>query len=352
MKSEEVELTGAAVHVDVHIDAVAVRGKVTLGEKPVRVAMQWMTLHGESIAVATDDEGAFETILPTAGRWYVDARAGKTEYLARKAIKVEARDDGPTVVDIEIPAGIIRGKVVDRNGRAVPDVAVQLEGPSAMRGVKAADDGTFEFVGLKAGLHTLRAENETSMSNVAPVQVSESSAAQVTLVVDATRRITGWLTTPSGVPLAGAEIWYWIAQSPRSPAQSGPSGQFTLTLPAGATSVQLAVVTPSRPAKLVTMPVPPKGERLHVVVGPDRSTLRLKMKRTPPWPYVISRTAPPRLFCRCSGCRWEECRQSGCIPTAGSSSPSNRASTTSAIRCSATAASSPRRPRGQPRRST
>ena len=289
MKSESVELTGPAAHVDLHIDAVAVRGKVTLGEEPVQVAMKWSTMHGESIGVETDVEGAFETVLPQAGRWYVEARSGKTEYLTRKEIEVEARDDGPSVVDIEIPAGAIRGRVVDRNGHPAADVAVQMEGPDTLRGIRVAEDGTFEFVGLAEAQYSVRAESETWMSNTARVDVSESSVAEVTLVVETTRRVTGWLTTPSGAPLAGAEIWYWTAQSPRAPAQSGPSGQFLCTLPASAAAVHLAIVTPSRPAKLVTMPVPPKGERLHVTVSQDRSTVRLKIKRTPPWPYVFSR---------------------------------------------------------------
>jgi hypothetical protein len=288
MEQEDVELEGAAAHVDVHIDAFPVRGNVTLAGKPVRVEMKWITMRGESIRMETDEEGAFETVLPKAGTWYVGARSGKTEYLVNKKIEVEARDDGPSIVDIKIPAGTIRGKVVDRSGRAAADIVAYLEGMSTLRAVRVADDATFEFIGLGEGLYTARAENKTLISNTVPVTVSES-VTEVTLVVDAIRRVTGWLTTPSSAPLAGAEIWYWTATSSRTPAQSGPSGQFTLTLPSSATSVHLAIVTPSRPAKLVTVPLPPEGERLHVTLSPYRSTLRLKTGNTPPWPYVFSR---------------------------------------------------------------
>lgn len=289
MKREEVELATDAAHVNVHIDAVAIRGTVTLGDDPFPVTLKWITLRGESLAMQTNDEGFFEGVLPKEGTWYVEARSGKTEYLSRKRVDVEARDDGEsTVVDIAIPAGRVRGKVVDRDGRPAKGIAF-LEGPLTMRDAEVADDGTFEFGGLGEGVHTLRAENETSMSPSVSVSVSESSVAEVTLVVDARRRVEGWLTTSAGAPLAGAQIWYWTPQSPRAPEQSGPSGQFTLVLPASTTTVHLAIVTPSRPAKLITLPLPPKGERLHVSVSSERAILRLLIGSTPPYPFVFSR---------------------------------------------------------------
>jgi hypothetical protein len=108
--------------------------------------------------------------------------------------------------------------------------------------------------------------------------------------------VNGWLTTPDGVPLAGAQIWYWSPEAPLAPAQSDPSGTFSLALPAGASSVQLAVVTPSRPSKLIAMPLPANHERLHVTVGREQGRVVLRTGDMPPYPYVFSRGAAASLL--------------------------------------------------------
>jgi hypothetical protein len=297
VKREEVELSGDAAHVDVHIDAVGVRGKIRMGEKPVAATLVWRTMRGERTTFNSDEEGIFKGVLAKSGTWYVDVRRGTTEYLSRRRIEVEASDDGyPEAITIDIPSGAVQGKIVDRSGHPVKTTAFLHRELTIVRDALASEDGTFDFVGLEDGSYVVRAEGEGYMSNAVPVSISESSIAEVTVVVDRTRRVEGWLTAPDDTPLAGAQLWYWSADLPRTPAQSGPSGQFTLEVPAGSSSIELAVVTPSRPAKLIALPLPPKGERLHVTVAAALSVVRLKLGSTPPYPYVFSRGAATTLL--------------------------------------------------------
>lgn len=296
VKQQEIEVTSDAVHVDVRIEAVAIRGEVRMGDKPIAVSLQWQTMKGERTSFDSNEEGIFSGVLPKPGTWYVDVRNGTSAYLSRKEIEVDPSDDGKVDgITIDIPSGTLRGKVVDRGGRPVKAIAIMQLGMAMVRDAIASEDGTFEFVGLEEGAYVVRAESEGYMSNAVPVAISESTVAEVTVVVDPVRRVQGWLTTPESTPLAGAQIWYWNADLPLAPAQSGPAGQFTLKVSAQSSSIELAVVTPSRPAKLIAVPLPPKGERLHVTVGSDRSTVRLKIAGMPPYPYVFSRGAKTSL---------------------------------------------------------
>ncbi|HEX2835927.1 MAG TPA: carboxypeptidase-like regulatory domain-containing protein [Thermoanaerobaculia bacterium] len=290
MQRAEVELASEGEHVDIRIDAVAIRGAVTMAGKPIAVTIKWYTGEGERTTIATNDDGTFDGVLPRPGRWYVDLRRGDVEYVIRKPVDVDESGE----VEIVIPGGAVRGKIVDRAGRPTQALAM-LEGNGTMREMAAAENGTFEIGGLETGTYSVRAQSKTARSSMISVSVSESSAAEVVLVVDAQRKVEGWLTTTEGNPIAGAQIWYWSAQSPFSPAQSGPSGQFSLTLPSAVSMIELAVVAPSRPAKLTAVPVPSKGERLHIELASARSVLRLGIASAPPYPIVYSRGAATSL---------------------------------------------------------
>lgn len=64
----------------IDLPLVEVRGHVTLGDEPLVAELWFGGIHGfESLAVESDDEGAFKRLLPRAGEWVIEVLAEKPQ---------------------------------------------------------------------------------------------------------------------------------------------------------------------------------------------------------------------------------------------------------------------------------
>jgi protocatechuate 3,4-dioxygenase beta subunit len=206
----DVELAeNATVHRDIVAPAGdgAISGRVTTARgSPGRVYIQARTPDGGTTLVASDDAGRYEFRAVTAGTYELVV-LGATDHGLMDTLttgdptKVEVLAGKSATANfiIELPSGVIRGRVVDERGAPVADAFVGLafehdEAP-AMRSVRgdndemlAGSDGRFTTEHLSKGPYTVRAYRKGS-GEVIAAHVAVGS--DITLVLKSTGEVTG-----------------------------------------------------------------------------------------------------------------------------------------------------------------
>jgi protocatechuate 3,4-dioxygenase beta subunit len=175
---------------------------------------------GDADSVRTDEKGKFALEGLAAGSRYT-VTASKDGYSSAKAGPYTI-EGGTDVADAEMkirPSATLRAKVVDPDGKAVPDVEVSLE-PAERRGfarmrlggapenvvkgsggeitVKELDEGTYNVTLEAPGWDTIEREG---------VRLRAGEATDLgTLVAREGKGFSGRVTSRSGEPVAGAEV--------------------------------------------------------------------------------------------------------------------------------------------------
>jgi hypothetical protein len=308
-----VDVSPRMAPVQVAIDALAVTGTVRIGDEPIAARMELRNGRTSMVVLQADAEGRFTGALPTEGKWEIQIEARRNLRLT-KNVDIRRRDDGPTEVDLTLPDTRITGVVVNESGKPVrATVRVHDSRKLIIASGSSGDDGRFEFVALDEGEVRLSARSvrDGVESSLVPVSVTEDLDKEITIVVRPQVTVKGWLVTPTGRPVAGAFVRWMIPHRDAYYEEvSGPSGQFQISLPDDAGVLDLVILPPAMPVKVLSIPIQRDMERnVEVVVGGPAGVLELEMENDPPFPmiqrygravsvsmlrYPLNWTSPPR----------------------------------------------------------
>ncbi|HYC93298.1 MAG TPA: carboxypeptidase-like regulatory domain-containing protein [Thermoanaerobaculia bacterium] len=281
----EVEVAPEMPPLFIAMAVVPVKGRASSGSRGIEGTVELSSLTGGKAELATDEEGRFEGYLPAEGKWNIRLKLARGNQTIRaRSVDVRRRDgESHARVDVELPGGVIRGKVTDEQGRPAPALVHVLHDGLPRTSVTADDSGEFELIGLDEGAAMLEARHAKKETGLVPVSVSRSTA-PVTLVLKRQVTVEGWVSTPSGHPIGGAAVRLFGPQlSNVRETVTSPGGRFTMPLPGSVSSVGMAVVAPGLPAVVTTVPVV-EDERVDVVVPGSGGRLLLRgLTSRRPW---------------------------------------------------------------------
>jgi hypothetical protein len=270
-----------------------IRGKVTVGKEPLAAELRFGGRSGsERVLSKADQEGAFHTILPRAGRWLVDVQDDASGILGAVQVEVGEHDDE---VNISLPDTAVRGWVTGTDGKRVEGAIVSVITAGTVLSRNSDADGTFLFRGLRQGRTSLSAADRRTgqHSRVTDVTITEGSPPPaVELSLDSMRSLRGTLTS-QGQPLIGTRVTGYVLDGGRARmarAVSGLEGEFELSFPAAAADVALIVAAPGRTLQTfrtqvgdrpLALDVAPVGGLLHLEWPPGSARPVVTCNNTP-----------------------------------------------------------------------
>jgi hypothetical protein len=273
----------------IHIAAVPMHGRLSAGTTGIKAGLAFSTNHGESLRIRSNEDGDFTALLPAEGTWHVEATLPSQQEVTFQHVDIHRRDTEEFArVDLELPPGKIEGRVVDEKGDGVKTGVRLTRKGSDETATLSEDDGHFSLLGVDTGDVILDAGSAEMDSGAVPVTVSEDTP-PVTITLHKTRTLKGWITTPSGYPVAGATIWFWWEGGLRGQAMNSPSGLFELSYPRTASSIDLLVVAPDVPVKMLRLTPPSSEEKIHLTTSATPGHLIIHLPpQSPPLPTVSS----------------------------------------------------------------
>jgi hypothetical protein len=241
-----VAVDGPPAPVVIRLPVVHVRGRLTLGSKPLAGTVVFGG-SGSALAIPmeADSAGRFSGSLPRGGEWPVAVEAttpAVRRNLAR--VSIEAEEGVEAEVRIDLPDTVLRGRVVDDLGvgvRAFVTVTPETAQDHPFQ-VAAESNSDFEVRGLEEGRIGVQAVGEgRRRSALMQIELAAGRDRDVTLVVLGDLPVRGRLLSTTGVPLAGATILAYpsggFAGSRYYTTDAG--GEFALSLPSGTRDMKL-----------------------------------------------------------------------------------------------------------------
>ena len=249
-------LDGGEVFVQLGAAAAApvlVKGRLTFQEEPLTPCLlQWIAEcddpMGSQVIGEADETGEYEVELPWPGAWYV--RALRVEVGVDEEFHLDVPPVSEHRVDLRVPGGELRGRVVDPQGQPVQGAAVShlvLDGPAyggdlslGVDRVLTAADGSFTLRSMGPGTYLLAGSHRTG--GVAEPVALELKAEQrlegLELVLRGGQPLTGRVLDAQGLPAVGAPVWIEDGQGrvlePITPTRTDREGRFrTPPLPLG-----------------------------------------------------------------------------------------------------------------------
>jgi len=252
--SREVRVEGAAPPLSVEVPLVPVRGALHWSGDPLEVALWFVEVGSQKRARMDLEEGTFDGFLPYEGLWQVVLFEGATQ---RRFVlpPVEVRASAATgvaTVEIEIPDGEIRGRVLDPDGEPLAGVGVTAKpwGTMAAESSTRSDaQGRFVFALLEAGAYLVTADHgDYAMATHQLDLQAGLDAGDVELRFERLRDWTARVTA-GGAPVPGS----WLSLWPTVP------GAFAGRVPEGTTDVrgEVALQVPDRATAFTALVFPP-----------------------------------------------------------------------------------------------
>lgn len=272
---------GAPEMLAVTITAIEVAGVVRVGDEPLAAAdVRFTNDRGQRFFVTSREDGTFQASFPAEGRWTpLVYPLGKLQRAQIRAGALEiARDTH--AIEIRLPGGRIRGRVVTESGTAVP-AAVHVVKESALVAQQVtAADGKFDFIGLAEATYAVSAEADAGASGKPlDVLLGDGETKELELVLEPYRFLRGIVQTPDGRPAGGAVVristdggllWTDLV--------AGPEGNFESVVPNGMREVELVVVSYSYPSAMLRVPTGQR-EPLAIRLQPQGGILRVEPNR-------------------------------------------------------------------------
>ncbi len=292
-RGEQITSREVNVHQDTSlnlvIESIRIQGRITQGGEPVSAGVALIWKDGSRVAFRSNKAGEFSGTVPHEGTWRATVRLGsQSSELHLPAVTVKRRPEEETAtVRIELPAGVIKGKVVDDEGRGVRASVLVFRDGALELSAMSSDDGEFRIVGIETGQHQINAMAKSGSSGLMPVEVGEQEGVAITLMIQSTVMIRGTVSDSAGNPIPGALVHYITPSSTRLQAGTGLAGDFSISVARGAPTAIL-VVASGLPRKLLTYsPLAEAEQRLPIIIGPRFGLLHVKLKGgAPPWPFI------------------------------------------------------------------
>jgi hypothetical protein len=268
---------GGASTLPIIVSQLLVHGTLTVGHEPLEADLRFSNGTGTILRATSSDAGTFEVAFPGSGRWSVDVQYPRKRSGARvHASPVEIRTAGQEI-EVRLPGGRIRGSVVSITGtpeRAA--VHVTRNGSLVVQQV-TEEDGTIELIGLEPGSYALDAEGQSgTTAHPVDVPLAEDEMADVKVVLEPWRLISGTVFTPNGMPASGASVrispdggtsWWSVV--------TDVEGRFERHVSRDLSEVQLVAVGYGYPAAIVR--VPPSGtSAIAITLGRTGGVLRAR----------------------------------------------------------------------------
>lgn len=291
---QEIELDHSSPPVFLSLDVIWLEGEVTLGDEPLEANLTFGGRNGPiQIPIKSDDDGAFGGFLPKGGSWDVFIESAKPKVARTVRVEVEPEeDDRHAEVDIALPDTVVRGKVSDTRGRAVPGAIVKATemGRGAVTWETSDEDGRFSFHGFAEGALALDATVAQDVSSdPVVVQVSEHVVPpDVELVVHRRAAVHGSVVSSQG-PVPGAVVMgipkkggleYPFMLRPQ--AVTDIHGSFELHVPADADYIDIVVLPPGFALTTQRIAGVPEGP-VQLPVVEHGGTLRLGFGAAADW---------------------------------------------------------------------
>jgi Carboxypeptidase regulatory-like domain len=295
---ENIEVTGEQVLVNIAMELVPVRGRVSLGSEPLQAAVQFYRA-GSRLTFEADENGEFSGMFPEEGKWQVQVTpANELQHIRTEAIEIRrSATQAWARADITLPNGRIRGTIVNRLGKPVPDAQVLvMRGDAVAANAGNQPDGSFRVFGLDEGDVTLIANDEHRESAPLHYRVSKDPT-ETRLVLEESIEVRGRVITETGQPVPGAVVRYLVGVGVGvdgvRESVTGPSGEFRMRAPTGAPA-NLAVLAPGFPVTLLRFVAGDVTPVIRLSSVPALVVIRLR--GAPPWPYLVVNGAAMPLY--------------------------------------------------------
>ncbi len=253
---QEIDVDRGDPPVFMHLNVLWLEGEVTLGGEALEANLVFGGRNGTvRIPIKADKDGVFGGFLPHGGTWDVFVESHEPEVSKTVSVEIDASDEEDHAdVEIALPDTLIRGKVLDARGRAVPGAVVKATemAQALISWVRSDDEGRFEFSGLAEGPVALDATvTEDLSSDPVVLQVSEHSVPpDVDLVVHRRAKVHGAVVSSQGpvpgtliigIPTKGGLEFPFMV---RPKAVTDLNGTFELLIPADTQSLQIVALPP------------------------------------------------------------------------------------------------------------
>lgn len=224
----------------VRVPVVHVEGKLTLAGQPLVGSVVFGGRPGSPrhVSLSTDEDGMFEGHIPGPGDWPIGVVSSSPAIERRLRRKVEPDSSGNAVINIDLPGGSIRGRVVDAEHKPARATvfAYTDEWGEQIQVLVGPPKSEFSLAGLPPGPLTLQAQGEEGLeSEVKTVLVGDGSESAIEIVLQAGARLVGRVADSSGTGLPGATVkWLPVANGLwGSFLRSDAEGRFTSAVPLG-----------------------------------------------------------------------------------------------------------------------
>lgn len=282
--TDTVEVAPGGTRKEIRLPVIQVVGTVLLGKEPLEAIVRFGNPHGgRTLSIDADPEGVFIGYLPEEGEWPVSVYTEPTGWRTLPPVEVEVEEgDRYAELELVLPDTTLPGEVVDVQGEPLPGVRVtgfHADERFDIGDSVSDDEGRFLLRGVTPGRVMISALGAGGASGGAMVTVPEEGSTEpVRLVLQKFERFQGRVTSPAG-PVPGAQIitfprgmGLFIMEQGR--IFTGPNGRFETRLPAGATTVDVAVLAPGWAARLLRIPAP-WPEEMVLEVWPGGGTIAL-----------------------------------------------------------------------------
>ena len=264
---EAVRIDAPLTKLRLRLDAVAVVGRVTLGEEPLAAEIVFGGRNAApSVRSKSGEDGEFRAELPRAGEWKVEVLSRKPRVSRIVSARVPEMEQGaPSRVDLALPLARLRVRVLDEEGVAVASCLVWLESMETHETLtEIARDGETELAGLAPGEWIVYAESARAASDRKSVTIEKDGSPEVTLTLGEKRTVRGVVVSSLGgpVPYARLQPLRWDSRADTFPQTviADALGRFQLQVPPKIERVGFLVLPPGRAMTTAVVPVEGSGE--------------------------------------------------------------------------------------------
>jgi len=271
---------------------ITLAGRAYLGDKAIPGAKILFSRYSgemppsESSRIAVDDQGRYSVVLPSAGRYMLNMfdpspeNRGKMIHLGRP---LEIGAESPQSRDLRFDDGRIRGRVLDSDGRPIPDAPIRIS--NARSAVDTGEEeietwedhrstgetGSFQFGPLSSGDYVLDirasgfAERWTDSIPLATDQVLELQ--DIVLEPEMAFRVKA--VDPQGLPLPGMAVSAFLPPEldrPRAFGETKDSGEADMKGISPGTYTLVGLLRGWPPAVVAEVKVPSEKTSLATIL--------------------------------------------------------------------------------------